>query len=292
MLLNENKKIMQTVLASVLLAAAPMTQAWVTPVDMDADHEGDSGGTHSVAITGIPSVPNVERCDTATLESTLSTPCHRRNLIWQLGSGEKQAYWNPELGGDSNWRLPTIKELARLVNYSSGKNKALDEQPLILKMFSRLEITLEDSWLISSTHRDIDGDPNNGEAQIFGLNMGSGEISAFDTVQEIEIVNATNLTVDHVDPENVEKDDVIAVSDSTINGTQTIITVTVGIITSADAANETLVVDGVQTTQTLTFQKCISLTAAGVCGHEPADIYALLVHTKTVSALLTPPPAP
>jgi hypothetical protein len=40
MSLIESKKIKQTVLASLLICGLPVAQAWVTPVNMDADHEG------------------------------------------------------------------------------------------------------------------------------------------------------------------------------------------------------------------------------------------------------------
>jgi hypothetical protein len=284
-----NKTLTHALLAGLLIGLVSVAQAWVTPVELDVDHGDDTGVDVKNTVT--TTLGSFDRCDTELGEYTGATPptqCHRRNLIWQVGSSVELVQWDPELGESADWRLPTIKELARLVNYAASSSEdAFLEQPLITNMFTTL--TMSTSWLISSSHRDIDSDPNNGEAQIFGINMGTGEIAAFDTVVATDIVSVTNETVSHASPGSVMVGDVIAVSDSTTSGIQTIVAIEVTGIVSTDTVNNLIEVDGDQTTQTITLKKCDSLNADGACTvTSNASVYALLVHTQTVSDLLSP----
>lgn len=295
MSLNVSIKIKQTALVAALICSLPLAHSWVTPVNMSVDHEG-SGSRKSVTT----SLGNFDRCDTVLVGYSATDPaptqCHRQNLIWQLGSknatsgvAETLSHWNPELGGDANWRLPTIKELSRLVDYSSySKGKeALNDQPLILNMFAEVTLfTPSNSWLISSTYRDIDGDPNNGQAQIFGMNMGTGEIATFDTVNNSSVADVSEQAVAHDNPGSVAIGDVITVSNLIVDGTQTIETIAISVINSSDVSS--INVDGVKTTQIITLEKCDSLNEDGSCNPSDADVYALLVHINTVSELITP----
>jgi hypothetical protein len=87
-----SKKIKQTILASALILLVPMVQAWVDPVDMDTDHSS----------TVTTPLGDIDRCDTGIGGyATVPTQCHRRNLVWELGSkdvggvAEPMAQWNP-----------------------------------------------------------------------------------------------------------------------------------------------------------------------------------------------------
>jgi len=180
-------------LASTLSLVLLLT-AWVTPVEMDTDlGEPDSGfcfdGNPSLEVSTLChsvnlSIGRVDRCDTNinAYFDDIPTQCHRRNLIWKLHSVDVLSQWNPELGIDANWRLPTIKELARLVDYGNAA-RVLSGELLMINMLA--DTSIDTSWLISSTYRDIvdETQPSNGSgnAQIFGIHMKTGEIAAFDT---------------------------------------------------------------------------------------------------------------
>jgi hypothetical protein len=335
MTLIVSKKIKQTVLASVLICVLPVAQSWVTPVNMDADHEGSGDAFHRLSKTVGEETVTVDRCDTLIDDYggiPVPTQCHRRNLVWQLGSDVPLAQWNPELGGDA-WRLPTIKELSRLVDYSgitSDGEEALTGQPLILNMFSgAFNFQVDNAWLISSTYRDIDGDATNGQAQIFGINMGTGEIAAFDTVLQsesttFEEISDTDFAVDEVYDESIESvtTTIKTVTSSTAvgDGTFTIMgnvtftataniawtigdifqttgstggdpMVTIKTVTgSTDEMDGTFTISGNVTTQIVEFKKCDSLNASGACAMSSnANVYALLVQTQTASALFPKP---
>ena len=146
--------------------------------------------------------------------------------------------------------------------------------------------SLVNAWLISSTYRDIDGDAANGQAQIFGMNMGTGEIAAFDTVNNSSVADVSEQAVAHDNPGSVAIGDVITVSNLIVDGTQTIETIAISVINSSDVSS--INVDGVKTTQIITLEKCDSLNEDGSCNPSDADVYALLVHINTVSELLTP----
>jgi hypothetical protein len=296
-----NKKIKQTVLASLLICALPVAQAWVTPVNMDADHEGSGGDFHRLSKTEGGETVNLDRCDTPdNIYESVPTQCHRRNLVWQLGSKNESdvamplAQWNPELGGDA-WRLPTIKELSRLVDYSgiTAAGEALTGQPLIVNMFTKDNsgFLSSSSWLISSTYRDIDGDATNGQAQIFGINMGTGEIAAFDTVVssiaagEEEVSGEEEFTAEG--GAALAMDYVFSIAEFYVNDEKVVVT---KIVTSSIDNNDgtgTFTISGKEHTNKypLSLEKCTAINAVGVCTTSDVDVYALLVQTQTVSVL-------
>ncbi len=293
-----NKKIKQAVLVSTLMCILPVAQAWVTPVNVDADHTGNDEKNTVTSALG-----DFDRCDTSAngydeLDDPAPTQCHRRNLVWQLGSknnsgiAETLAQWNPDLGGDANWRLPTIKELSRLVDYSdiSAAGGALTGQSLILNMFvGAVGFSVESSWLISSTYRDIDGNPNNGNAQIFGINMGTGETAAFDTVVADAPVPAEE-SVSEVAVFDAEENQSWSVASEysrvvTYAGDDKVV-VTEEVTLSEDNGDGTFTISGQVHTNyyPLSLVKCDSLNASGACATtSAANVYALLVHTQTVS---------
>jgi hypothetical protein len=301
-----NKKIKQTVLASLLICALPVAQAWVTPVNMDADHEGSGGDFHRLSKTEGGETVNLDRCDTPdNIYESVPTQCHRRNLVWQLGSKNESdvamplAQWNPELGGDA-WRLPTIKELSRLVDYSgitSDGKGALTGQPLIVNMFSgAFNFQVENAWLISSTYRDIDGDATNGQAQIFGINMGNGEIAAFDTVVSSIPAVAEEVSADAYvfignASESRDAGYEFSRTETYQNNMQVVVT---EIVTSSIDNNDgtgTFTISGKEHTNKypLSLEKCTALDTNGVCTTSDVDVYALLVQTQTVSVLFLQP---
>lgn len=292
--LIENKKFIKTVLLGFLSLMVPLAQAWVTPVDMDVEHEGSGNNTITT------SLGEFDRCDTdlANYTSGFPTQCHRRNLVWQLGSkdgdniAQPLAQWNPELGGDDNWRLPTIKELSRLVNYSNvtGDVGALTGQPLIIKMFPS-GLTPSNAWLISSTYRDIDGDAANGQAQIFGMNMGTGEIAAFDTVisstSQEETIGAIEMLSEN-EGNSWGVGDEYSRTESYEDDVKVVVT---KIVTSTvDNGDGSYTIYGAEHTNSYPYslKKCDSLNEDGSCNPSDADVYALLVHINTVSELITP----
>jgi hypothetical protein len=306
MTLIVSKKIKKTVLASLLICGLPVAQAWVTPVNMDADHEGSGGDFHRLSKTVGEETINVDRCDTSAGDyfSGVPTKCHRRNLVWQLGSKNESdvaillAQWNPELGGDT-WRLPTIKELSRLVDYSgiTADGGALTGQRLIMNMFPTevAGFTPSNAWLISSTYRDIDGDATNGQAQIFGINMGTGEIAAFDTVVssiaagEEEVSGEEEFTAEG--GAALAMDYVFSIAEFYVNDEKVVVT---KIVTSSIDNNDgtgTFTISGKAHTNKypLSLEKCTALDTNGVCTTSDVDVYALLVQTQTVSELFPQP---
>jgi hypothetical protein len=304
MSLNVSIKIKQTALVAALICSLPLAHSWVTPVNMSVDHEG-SGSRKSVTT----SLGNFDRCDTMLVGYSATDPaptqCHRQNLIWQLGSknatsgvAETLSHWNPELGGDANWRLPTIKELSRLVDYSSySKGKeALNDQPLILNMFAEVTLfTPSNSWLISSTYRDIDGDAANGQAQIFGINMGTGEIATFDTVisstSQEETIGAIEILSEN-EGDSWGVGDEYSRAESYEEDVKVVVT---KIITSTvDNGGGSYTIYGEEHTNSFPYslKKCDSLSVdvneEVTCNLSDTDVYALVVHINTVSELLTP----
>lgn len=299
--LIENKKFIKPLLLGFLSLMVSLAEAWVTPVDMGADHEGSGNNTITT------SLGSFDRCDTVLdgYTGSIPTQCHRRNLVWQLGSKSGDpvaavplAQWNPELGDDANWRLPTIKELSRLVDYSSvtGSGGALTGQPLIINMFptEAAGFTPSNAWLISSTYRDIDGDAVNGQAQIFGINMGTGEIAAFDTVISDSQFGDTAIGPEHEfttnsnDSYDVNEVYFESVTYDKENAEKVVVTKVV--TSSSDNGDGIFTISGQDHTKKYPYslEKCDSLNEDGSCNPSVADVYALLVHINTVSELITP----
>lgn len=150
--------------------------AWVEPVDMNADIKV-SGDVYNTSAT-------YHRCDTDPsnydgITNVLPSICHRWGLVFEYSSNTTD--WTPKVDGNA-YRLPTIKELVRLFNYTDGTG--LDS--LIKNM---LETVDENTWLISSSYRDIDGtydagSNGQGRLQIFALNALTGEVKTFEPGQK------------------------------------------------------------------------------------------------------------
>jgi len=162
--------------------------AWLDPVDFSADN-GDELSTPT------RSIKSFDRCDTDLDEYSFSTvppECHRWGLVWKAGSTTAvETYWKPGAVAD-DYRLPTIKELVRLYDYTGGTG--FDSNPLIKSYIDGMNDSLTGvEWLISSSYRDIDTKydvNNNNRLQIFAINISTGEIKTFEPGKK----------GDHVDP--------------------------------------------------------------------------------------------
>jgi hypothetical protein len=196
--------------AAAWISILPLLCAWVSPVDLTEDVSG-SASTNTLDLyldTPVDSSTAVDRCDTADTDYTdnsldIPTICHRWNLVWDaVTTGEvdaevlaPQTDWVPN-GEGTDWRLPTIKELTRIIDFAPKSADTLIESPVISDWFTGDDfwttntVGLGDGsiavWLISSTFRDIDintGDEENGAfgyAQVFAINILSGEIKTFE----------------------------------------------------------------------------------------------------------------
>ncbi len=162
------------------LAWLPIANAWLAPVNFSEDNDGVGVDKHTVTATN--SGVNYDRCDTPLINYTFPeenpTKCHRWNLVWTPVDGT-QSDWQPEVDG-GGYRLPTIKELVRLFDYTSGDGLATN--PIIYSWMTGIS---ETDWLISSSYRDIDGDydQHNGQTgrlQIFAINISTGEVKTFE----------------------------------------------------------------------------------------------------------------
>lgn len=271
----------KSVVVLVISLMSQIVLAWVTPVNL-ADDNGADTGRHEFSIAGT----EYDRCDTVIADEypdikSVPSICHRRNLVWSLGSEADLIQWNPTIGA-AGWRLPTIKELSRLMDYSSVS--ALSAEQVVL---SWLKVSkLKEAWLISSSYRDIDGqgdpsiDGGSGSAQVFGINMGTGEIAAFDTVTAL-----SSITEGPTD-ESAAADEVVR-DEMTIAGPTSV--TDLGITTTTTVSTRVVVVDNgdgtktktttvVTDTETVELKKCVELKSTGECNStESANVYALLV---------------
>lgn len=178
--------------------------AWPAAIDLNADN-GDSNSVedvyHLFAVDGV----EYDRCDTSMDYYSADDPdlrvrpdaCHRWGLVWNTtllsGTGNQQTQWTPAITKGSgvsfdttHYRLPTIKELARLYDYTGNGFAA---HPVI---YDKLTDHLA-SWLISSSYRDVDGRYDSADQtrdvwgatyddhlQVLAININTGEIRAFD----------------------------------------------------------------------------------------------------------------
>lgn len=224
-------KFLARMIATVCLL--PLLCAWVDPVDLNEDISAEDTATCANGVSTdcntatLSDNTKFDRCDTSVTTYTdvgevAPLACHRWNLIWApIGSGDplaltQQSDWDPSLPNDANdkaWRLPTIKELTRLINFnipvSHVKANTLLESTVIKNWFlnssiwddtfkSELEAEADAPnnktvWLISSTYRDIDGvtDTNSGavlanQAQVFAINIINGEIKTFEPGYQVD----------------------------------------------------------------------------------------------------------
>ncbi|MGR6874841.1 hypothetical protein ACU6U9_21720 [Pseudomonas sp. HK3] len=177
----------------VIASLLPLLCAWVDPVDMSED----VNGTSSITIGG----ETVESCTSNIMPS--APQCHRWNLVWApvVDSGTSQltlqADWAPHVESVTDeWRLPTIKELTKLITFGEKNTGTLIESPTIKNWFTDRPFWSDNAtnffngtktvWLISSSYRDIDdniGDDISGakgQAQVFAINIINGEIKTFE----------------------------------------------------------------------------------------------------------------
>lgn len=180
-----------------LLIWLPFAQAWLAPVDFTADNEGTDIVKRTVE--AVNSSDEYDRCDTATNIYTdplgdVPNFCHRWNLVWEKLEGD-QLDWAPEAGG-AGYRLPTIKELVRMFDYTGGTGLAAN--PIIDYWLDGLETPDKKEWLITSSYRDIDGDYDqhdgeSGRLQIFAINIATGEVKTFEPGKKSLILNDLQL---------------------------------------------------------------------------------------------------
>ena len=159
-----------------------MAQGWVEPVDFAIDNIGDDTPKHTVS--------GFDRCDTlASVYAGEDSPsiCHRWGLVWSMAAGsvERITDWKPNRVADGDYRLPTIKELVRLFDYTyvAGSFVGFDSST-ILGAYINTEVTGDQSkaWIVSSSYRDIDGqyDSTSDRLQILAINVTTGEVQAFE----------------------------------------------------------------------------------------------------------------
>lgn len=171
-------------LVSVVFSSVSV-HSWITPVDFNSDI-GASNEKHSFALD----TTSYDRCDTLISiygDGSKPTECHRFGLVFKP-QGAVNA-WKPKTGSDrevGDYRLPTLKELVRLFNYSvisDSPDVKAGLDGVIRDWIAESGADLDDTWIISSSYRDIDGVYDNGATyeylQVFALNAGTGEVKTF-----------------------------------------------------------------------------------------------------------------
>jgi hypothetical protein len=189
---SQNVKIHSQFLKRIIftLCTLPLLCAWVDPVDLSVDQNGET----DVQI----GLDYVKSCKPAAAIG--AEQCHRWNLVWEpvkdANELEEQINWDTNLldnGSENEWRLPTIKELSKLINFGVKDTNTLIESAVIKDWFTGDQFWDDNSaglideseivWLISSSFRDIDGVGDNsdsGYAQVFAINILTGEIKTFE----------------------------------------------------------------------------------------------------------------
>ncbi len=152
---------------------------------------------------------------------TCVTVCHRWGLKWEgnWDSGSPQCKlnnastesWedllnNVDPDGSGSTRLPTIKELVRIFDYSSissdiampaGSGVSGGFKGTIFRSWLQAEnrsVTFVDGYLISSTYRNIAADGTNGDSEpkILGIEIETGKVVAFD--QDLKLCGVLNTS--------------------------------------------------------------------------------------------------
>lgn len=125
---------------------------------------------------------------------------HNTGLIWQKTPPEAFYSWteaqsyadNLVLGGESDWRLPTIKELVSLADFNGSSRAQIDLPYIDATVFDLHDPLLVTTFVpagASSTKRDIDGQfwsstayvgrTINNDSATFGYNFIDGRIKAY-----------------------------------------------------------------------------------------------------------------
>lgn len=185
--------IFKSLLILVSVSLINQVIAWPSPVNMTEDLGDNSTDFNKYVVDADTAY---DRCDTSIADYGLVTVpsiCHRWNLVYELEGTPTD--WASTLSVETH-RLPTIKELVRLYNYTE---KSLD--PLIKRMIDVDDNPSADDWLISSSYRDIDGyygkrdDDDTGRLQIFALNAVTGEVKTFEPGEKSDDPNRLLLCV-------------------------------------------------------------------------------------------------
>lgn len=201
---RRNSLAMNKIIFIILCVCPSLLLAWPAAIDLNADN-GDSNSVDDVYHLFPIGGESYDRCDTSMDHYSVNDPnvsvrpdeCHRWGLVWNAtllsGAKNKQTQWTPAITLDSNvtfdtthYRLPTIKELARLYDYTGSGFAA---HPVI---YDKLTDHIA-NWLISSSYRDVDGRYNSEDQtrdvwgatyddhlQVLAINIKTGEIRAFD----------------------------------------------------------------------------------------------------------------
>lgn len=190
------------------LCFAFKAQALPSAIDFNADDgTGDTNAVNGYA-----------RCDVDNQyytgnDGNAPALCHRWGLVWIIGGIVKQNKWLPS-GTDTtptvdsiyiDARLPTIKELIRLYDYSGNGFNSATAYTTILgasiesAVSSDFDGTQGKRWLLSSSYRDVDGDYDvpagyeendeerpTGRLQVLALNIETGEIKGFEPGEKSE----------------------------------------------------------------------------------------------------------
>ena len=173
--------ILNTIAIAVILMASKAAIAWIDPISFDKDN-GDE------LVTDTKTVNGVDRCDSpssAYPSGVFPSLCHRWGLVWNLNELADPSDWLPGSVSDG-YRLPTIKELVKLYDYTGGSGFAINE--LIYNHIVVKGALGSSNWLLSSSYRDIDGNydvtSGSGRLQIFAINTLTGEVRAFEPGQK------------------------------------------------------------------------------------------------------------
>jgi hypothetical protein len=200
-----------TVLCLSILSL-PANAQWPSALNWASDSEGLGDRKTITTTIGTSADVAIPRCDADVVyilgELDEDDYCHRYGLIWApvLEGTPKvmaqQIDWNPALTleADDGFRLPTIKELIRLVDYDLSDGTRGFTDPLIAYWLQKkctdnsgdcrsqnvtladgTTTELKDGYLISSTYVNIDGNDEGGFAQLLGIRIKDGKVAMFES---------------------------------------------------------------------------------------------------------------